>query len=113
MGFFNRLFGCSKYHVTYGERLIMGRLEELEAKQEEVVVLLKTIDEQVEQMFDVIKNSSVSEAAAVRLSAGLDKIKEAAAAIAVDSEPAPAPEPTPEPAPEPEAPASPETPSEG
>ena len=80
--------------LTHGERIIMGRLEDLEAAQKEVVVLLKTIDAQVEALFEVIKQPDVSESAAARLTLGLNEIKAAAEAIATDDAPV-VEEPTP------------------
>lgn len=65
----------------------MTNLENLTAKQDEILALLKTIDEQVEALFEVIKAGDVPDAAAAKLTEGLDAIKAAAVAVGTDDEP--------------------------
>lgn len=60
--------------------------DEIQNKATEVVALLQTIDQQVEALFDAVKNPQVPEEVAAQIRASVQAIQDKAAVVATDDE---------------------------
>jgi cell division protein FtsB len=91
------LFGYFFHHVSYGERLIMTRIEDLETKINEETAKVEELDAVVEAMFDEIKllraeiSSLLFEGLSIehanRLNAAVDRLAAARQRVATDDIP--------------------------
>lgn len=92
---FQRLFGCCKYrpwnrdilHVNNQLEKIMGLLDDLLAKMDEVKAEVAAADSAVEALFDQVKQltgDGITQEAADKLNAKLDEVRAAVAKVATD-----------------------------